>query len=88
MRTQSTPSELLVLDLDERPWACYASCRTADPELFFSSRDGDAAAAVTICRGCPVAAACLEWALETRVRYGIWGGATEGERRRMLRRSA
>jgi WhiB family redox-sensing transcriptional regulator len=31
---------------------------------------------------------CLEWALEQRVRYGIWGGTTERERRRMLRRSA
>ena len=43
---------------------------------------------MTICRGCPVSAECLEWALETRVRYGIWGGTTERERRRMLRKSA
>jgi len=88
MRTPPPPTELLVLDLEERPWAAYASCRDADAELFFSPHDDDAAAAKTICGGCPVAAECLEWALETRVRYGIWGGTTERERRRMLRKSA
>jgi len=88
MSTQSTPTDLLGLDLEERPWAAYASCRSADPELFFSSRDADADDAITICRGCPVAAECLEWALETRVRYGIWGATTERDRRRMLRHSA
>ena len=88
MRTSSTPVDLLVLDLVERPWAAYASCRDADPEQFFSSVEADVADAVKICRGCPVREECLDWALETRVRYGIWGGTTERERRRMLRRSA
>jgi len=88
MRTPPPPTELLVLDLEERPWASYASCRDANPELFFSGDEADMEAATTICRGCPVAAECLEWALETRVRYGIWGGTTERERRRMLRKSA
>lgn len=88
MRTPPPPTELLVLDLEERPWASYGSCRGADPNLFFSAEANEVAAAVTICRGCPVSAECLEWALETRVRYGIWGGTTERERRRMLRKSA
>ena len=77
-----------MLDLEERPWAAYASCRNADPELFFSVRDGDTEEAVKICRGCPVLEECREWALETRVRYGVWGGATERDRRRLLRKSA
>jgi WhiB family redox-sensing transcriptional regulator len=73
---------------DERPWAASASCRAADPELFFPGGEGDPDEALKICSGCPVKDACLEWALETRIRYGIWGGMTERERRRLLRRSA
>lgn len=88
MRAPNTPVELLVLDLEERPWAAYAACRDADPELFFSSSEAEVASAVRICGGCPVREECLEWALDTRVRYGIWGGTTERERRRVLRRSA
>ena len=86
MTSHSLPSDLL--DLDERPWAAYAACRAADADLFFSSVETDVAAALKICAGCPVREECLDWALETRVRYGVWGGATERERRRMLRRSA
>ena len=88
MRTSSTPVELMVLDLEERPWAAYAACREANPDLFFSAHEEETAAAIRICRGCPVSDECLDWALEMRVRYGIWGGATERERRRMLRKSA
>lgn len=81
-------AELTLLDLDERPWAAFASCRGADPDLFFPSGEGDPRDALRICSGCPVKDACLDWALETRVRFGIWGGKTERERRRLLRRSA
>lgn len=78
----------MVLDLEERPWAAYAACREADPDLFFSADEEATAAAIRMCRGCPVADECLDWALDMRVRYGVWGGATERERRRMLRKSA
>ena len=77
-----------LLDLDERPWAAYGSCRGADPDLFFPGPDGSPEEAVRICRGCPVRDECLAWALDTRIHYGIWGGLTERERRRLLRRSA
>ena len=73
---------------DERPWAGFAACRDADSDLFFPGPDGDPDGAIRICRGCPVRDECLAWALETRVRYGIWGGLTERERRRLLKRSA
>lgn len=78
----------MLLDLEERPWAAYAACRTADPDLFFPDSDEAADAAVRICRGCPVMSECRDWALDTRVRYGVWGGLTERDRRRVLRRSA
>jgi WhiB family redox-sensing transcriptional regulator len=74
---------------DDRPWVALAGCREADPEIFFS--DGDAegtAVALRICAGCPVAEECLEWALLARASFGVWGGTTEQDRRRLLRRSA
>lgn len=88
MRTTPPPTDQWFVDLDERPWAAYAACRTADPDLFFPSEDDVAPEAIRICRGCPVQEACLDWALEARIRYGVWGGATERDRRRMVRRSA
>lgn len=73
---------------DERPWVAYAACRTADPDLFFPVDGADPTPALVICRGCPVQEQCLAWAVDTRVRYGIWGGTTERDRRRIVRRSA
>ena len=65
-------------------WRSAASCRSADPELFFPlSESGKAleqiAEAKAICIGCPVRRQCLEFALRTRP-HGIWGGLTELER--------
>jgi WhiB family transcriptional regulator, redox-sensing transcriptional regulator len=74
---------------DDRPWTALAACRDADPELFFS--DGNAAGtavAVRICAGCAVAEECLDWALTARAAFGVWGGTTEQERRRLIRRTA
>jgi WhiB family transcriptional regulator, redox-sensing transcriptional regulator len=61
------------------------ACRSAEPELFFPlSAVGPAvpqvAAAKAICRGCPVRAECLDYAMQT-AQDGIWGGTTEEERR-------
>jgi WhiB family transcriptional regulator, redox-sensing transcriptional regulator len=63
-----------------------AACLAAEPELFFPvSAAGPAVAQVVaakaVCRGCPVRAECLSYALQTAQDYGIWGGATEEERR-------
>lgn len=70
-------------------WVSRAACRRADPELFFPAPDavvsGAAAAAKAVCARCPVRAPCLAYALATGQQYGVWGGATEGERRAMAR---
>jgi WhiB family transcriptional regulator, redox-sensing transcriptional regulator len=77
---------------DARPdWRRDAACRDADPELFFPDGDnrsarGQAKAAKLICRGCPVSATCLSWALASGQEAGIWGGLTEDERLRLHRR--
>lgn len=68
-----------------------AACAGADPELFFvPTNDYDAPAAraqvreaKAYCRDCPVRDACLQWALDSGQDYGVWGGATELERRAM-----
>lgn len=71
--------------LDERPWAVYSACRDADVELFFAKTRADERAALAVCSACPVVEECLEFALETGERFGVWGGTHERERRKMLR---
>ena len=66
-------------------WRDRAACRGIDPEIFYPVSDEDAAEAKSICAVCPVREACLEYALANRERDGVWGGATERERRRMIR---
>jgi WhiB family transcriptional regulator, redox-sensing transcriptional regulator len=64
-----------------------AACVGRDLSLFFPNTPGNslepAAAAAVICRACPIQAACLEHALETDERYGIWGGFTWEQRQRI-----
>ncbi|MFQ5947741.1 MAG: WhiB family transcriptional regulator [Acidimicrobiia bacterium] len=79
---------LIFADTEERPWVELAACRGVDPGLFFPGQQGDSGPALAICATCPVRVQCLEWALEVREPYGIWGGTTERQRRRLLRRSA
>jgi WhiB family transcriptional regulator, redox-sensing transcriptional regulator len=72
-------------------WQNDAACLSEDPDLFFPiGTTGDAVpqimTAKSICATCPVLSTCLEYALETRQDYGVWGGLTEDERR-SLRRS-
>lgn len=69
--------------------ACHALVETIGPEkrnrIFFPTQGESANRAKAICAECPVAAECLEYALDTPERYGIWGGTSEKERR-VLRR--
>lgn len=68
-------------------WRKRAACRGIDVEIFYpaTDEDEDAEAAKAVCAECPVRQACLEHALAHREREGVWGGATERERRRILR---
>ena len=67
------------------PWADFGRCVGVDPDVFFPRRGQDPAPAKSLCRQCPVRSDCLEWALETNQKHGIWGGMTEGQRRRLRR---
>ena len=66
-------------------WRQAAACQGVDPEVFYPFSDEEAGAAKAVCGRCPVRQPCLEFALTSRERDGVWGGATERERRRMLR---
>ena len=66
-------------------WRQRAACRGVDPDIFYPSADEEAEEAKSICGVCPVRESCLEYAILNRERDGVWGGATERERRRIIR---
>ena len=66
-------------------WRQRGACRGLDPDIFYPVADEDAARAKAICDICPVREPCLEYALANREHEGVWGGATERERRRLVR---
>jgi WhiB family redox-sensing transcriptional regulator len=74
----------------EDDWRQYALCRDEDPDLFFPEGTSGPAErqveeAKAVCRRCAVMSACLAWALETGQDAGVWGGASEEERRVLKR---
>jgi len=64
-------------------WQERALCAQTDPEAFFPEKGGSTREAKKVCTGCEVRAECLEYALENDERFGIWGGLSERERRRL-----
>jgi WhiB family redox-sensing transcriptional regulator len=66
-------------------WRMAGACRGLDPAIFHPEDDADADTAKAICADCVVQVACLDHALARREKVGVWGGATERERRRLLR---
>ena len=72
------------------PWRLRASCRTEPTESFFPEREGGrgtqlAAEAQAVCHTCPVRQQCLDYALSDAAIFGIWGGTTDQDRRRIRR---
>src|SRR5688500_14105300 len=73
--------------LDEN-WQDGANCLGVDPDLFFPERGASTREAKEVCRGCVVREDCLEYALANGEKFGIWGGMSERERRRIRRARA
>lgn len=67
-------------------WSARAACHGLDPRMFFPATEEESGPAKDVCAGCEVQYECLEHALGTRERQGVWGGCTERERRRIVRR--
>jgi WhiB family transcriptional regulator, redox-sensing transcriptional regulator len=74
---------------DDNPlsWQTDALCSQTDPEAFFPEKGGSTRDAKRICSTCDVRGECLDYALENDERFGIWGGLSERERRKLKRRA-
>ncbi|MCP2637502.1 WhiB family transcriptional regulator [Microbacterium sp. HD4P20] len=74
---------------DDNPlsWQTDALCAQTDPEAFFPEKGGSTRDAKRICTSCDVRDQCLEYALQNDERFGIWGGLSERERRKLKRRA-
>jgi len=66
-------------------WRKSGACNGLDPAIFFPDSEENASEAIAICSECPVRISCLEHALAVREKEGVWGGATDRERRRLIR---
>ena len=73
---------------DDLAWQDLANCRGADPDLFFPERGASTRTAKSICRECSVQAECLEFAIVSSEKFGIWGGLSERDRRKIRRERA
>lgn len=70
----------------EHAWMARGLCTSIPPSTFFPSDGAGVEVARKICADCPVREACLEHALVNRIDHGVWGGCSERERRRILKR--
>lgn len=74
-------------DDGELSWQADALCAQTDPEAFFPEKGGSTRDAKRVCNECPVREACLEYAMDNDERFGIWGGLSERERRRLRKQA-
>jgi WhiB family redox-sensing transcriptional regulator len=74
---------------DDNPlaWQSDSLCAQTDPEAFFPEKGGSTRDAKKICTSCEVRTQCLEYALSNDERFGIWGGLSERERRKLRKRA-
>lgn len=74
-------------ELGEQPeFMAQAVCSQTDPELFYPEKGQSPNDAKKTCRSCPVQVECLSWALEHHEWYGVWGGLSVRERRRLTKK--
>lgn len=90
----AAPATVLSVDalfdpgVDGRPdWQERSLCSQTDPEAFYPEKGGSTREAKIICGRCEVRAECLVYALDRDERFGIWGGMSERERRKLKRRT-
>lgn len=76
---------LQTIDTATAKWWDLGACRGLDADIFYPDDEAEAMAAKSICAACPVQHTCLDHALSFREKSGVWGGATERDRRRIIR---
>ena len=72
-----------MLSVETRNWANRAICRYLDTNDFFPGRGESVNIIKVVCKACPVVKPCLEYAMRNSERFGVWGGTSERERRKM-----
>jgi WhiB family redox-sensing transcriptional regulator len=88
VRAAGEAPALPLLGLGQMPeWMERGLCAQTDPESFFPEKGGSTREAKSICATCPVAAECLDYALDNDERFGIWGGLSERERRKLKKQA-
>jgi WhiB family redox-sensing transcriptional regulator len=70
---------------EEQQWWALGACKGLDSAMFYPDDEASAASAKAVCGECAVQSICLEHALTIREKAGVWGGATERDRRRIIR---
>jgi WhiB family redox-sensing transcriptional regulator len=66
-------------------WQLDAACTEEQQDLFFSLSKSKMDRAISICNGCSVSGECLKFAIDENVEFGIFGGKTPEERKRLVR---
>ena len=80
--------DIFPLDFSEElAWQERALCAQTDPEAFFPEKGGSTREAKSVCASCTVSAECLDYAIDNDERFGIWGGLSERERRKLKKRA-
>ena len=74
-----------IFPAEDLSWQRQANCLGVHPDLFFPERGASTREAKEVCRSCVVRGDCLEFALRNGEKFGIWGGMSERERRRLRR---
>ena len=74
-------------DASPASWQERALCAQTDPEAFFPEKGGSTRDAKRVCLSCEVRVECLDYAMEQDERFGIWGGLSERERRRLKKQA-
>ena len=74
-----------IFPAEDLSWQRQANCLGVHPDLFFPERGASTREAKDVCRSCVVRDDCLEFALRNGEKFGIWGGMSERERRRLRR---
>ena len=73
------------MSVQEAKWFDLGACRGLDSSIFYPEDDDQGDIAKSVCAECSVQQTCLEYALSVREKAGVWGGANERDRRRILR---
>jgi len=74
--------------IEELRWQDFALCAQTDPDIFFPEKGGSTRDAKRVCGVCPVREECLQYAMDNDERFGIWGGLSERERRRLRKQAS